>query len=326
MTILADRILAARAISISDVAQRLGLRLRCATGSEFVGPCPRCGGDDRFSINWKKSIFNCRKCGKAGDVIDLVRHALGVDFREAVDYLVGEGPHDARPSLRVVPAAESHADADEEAARHAAWAMRIWSEGLDPHSTPVSTYLATRALELPDEAANSAIRFHPACPFFKGATTAAMVCLVRDIVTDKPVAIHRTALTADGQKAIVNGRDRTCLGPIAGGVVKITPDDAVTTVLAIAEGLETVLSMRQIPEVGARTPIWAALNAGGLAAFPVLSGVESIFIGVDADEAGRRAAQEVGSRWRRAGREGYLVEPRHDGQDLNDVVRRRARN
>jgi hypothetical protein len=50
-----------------------------------------------------------------------------------------------------------------------------------------------------------------------------MVALVRDVVTDEPKAIHRTALSADGRKVTVSGTERLALGPLAGGAVKLTP-------------------------------------------------------------------------------------------------------
>jgi phage/plasmid primase-like uncharacterized protein len=29
---------------------------------ERCGPCPKCGGNDRFSINTLKGVWNCRNC------------------------------------------------------------------------------------------------------------------------------------------------------------------------------------------------------------------------------------------------------------------------
>jgi hypothetical protein len=67
----------------------------------------------------------------------------------------------------------------------------------------VEAYLQGRGLSLPDGAAGEAVRFHPCCPF-AGERVPAMVCLVRDVVTNQPKAIHRTAMTRDGRKAVVN--------------------------------------------------------------------------------------------------------------------------
>jgi hypothetical protein len=43
----------ARASRIEDVIAARNIRLR-RIGAELIGPCPNCGGEDRFSINLKK--------------------------------------------------------------------------------------------------------------------------------------------------------------------------------------------------------------------------------------------------------------------------------
>jgi phage/plasmid primase-like uncharacterized protein len=304
----------AHAVDIRDVVARLGLRLKRVTVSELAGPCPRCGGKDRFSVNIRKGVFNCRGCSCGGDLIALCQHVRGLSFPEAIDFLVGERTFDRRISLRGVAATNRAHDE-----RNSALALRMWHESVDPRGTLIETYLATRGLELPAEAAGDAIRFHPACPF-GDVLSPAMVALVRNVVDDRPTAIHRTALTPEGQKREIGGKSRWALGPIAGGVIKLTPNADVTHCLGTGEGIETALSMREIAEFG-RSPIWAAIYDGGLIAFPVLPVVETIWIAVDADDAGRRAASALGARYREAGREAFLIEARRAGLDLNDLVR-----
>jgi hypothetical protein len=70
------RIERARSVPIASIAPP-GLK-RC--GKELVGPCPRCGGTDRFSIQPDDGVWSCRGCprkanGKiaGGDPIDLIR-------------------------------------------------------------------------------------------------------------------------------------------------------------------------------------------------------------------------------------------------------------
>jgi DNA primase len=76
----------ARETDVLGVAERLGARLKKA-GGEWVGPCPRCGGLDRFAINARKRIFNCRRCGIGGDAIGMVEHFTGSSFVEAVQFI-----------------------------------------------------------------------------------------------------------------------------------------------------------------------------------------------------------------------------------------------
>ena len=80
----------ARAVRIEDLIAQRGIKLRGT--ADRCGPCPKCGGDDRFSINISKQIFNCRGCGKGGDVIALVEHLDGCDFVAACTTLTGEPP------------------------------------------------------------------------------------------------------------------------------------------------------------------------------------------------------------------------------------------
>jgi hypothetical protein len=88
--------------------------------------------------------------------------------------------------------------ADEAAGRrNREFALQIWRQAKNSRGTLAEAYLHSRALELPGEAANEAIRFHPACSF--GAERfPAMVCLARNMRTDEPQAIQRTALSHDG--------------------------------------------------------------------------------------------------------------------------------
>ena len=202
-------------------------------------------------------------------------------------------------------------------------ALEIWDEARDPRGTPVEIYLARRGLSLPAEAAGAAIRFHPSCPFAGTQRTPAMVCLVRDVLTDAPKAIHRTALDFEGRKVEVAGNDRLSLGPISGGAIKITPDSDVTCCLGVGEGVESALSLQFVPEFG-RSPVWSLLSANGIERLAVLPGIESLWLAVDYDPAGLRASQACADRWRAAGNEAFLVRPRVPRSDLNDLFKGRA--
>jgi putative DNA primase/helicase len=81
----------ARAVPIEREIARRNIKLN-GNKVERAGPCPVCGGTDRFSINTKKQVFNCRGCGVGGDVIKLVEHLDGVGFIPACTTLTGEPP------------------------------------------------------------------------------------------------------------------------------------------------------------------------------------------------------------------------------------------
>lgn len=200
-------------------------------------------------------------------------------------------------------------------------ALEIYREADTFWGSPVEAYLVRERGLQPFEGLGRAIRYHPACPFGSHRTPA-MVALVRDVRTNEPRAIHRTALTLDGRKAEVGGYDRLTLGPVSGGAIKLTPDEEVTLCLGVGEGIESALSLRRLSEFGA-SPVWSLISANGIERLPVLAGVESLWLAVDHDSAGISASEACAERWRNVGAEAFLVKPLVERSDLNDVFRER---
>jgi hypothetical protein len=279
---------------IISAAERLGAKLRRAGPNERVGPCPKCGGHDRFSINIRKSVWNCRGCGIGGDAIDLVRHVNGCGYREALEF-IGE----RLSTLTSSPKSE----APKPSAADSGYALSIWNAGVDPKGTLVEKYLNSRRLDLGDDIAGEVLRWHPGI--------GAMLGLFRNIATDAPQAVGRTFLDRDGRKI-----ERKFLGPVAGAAVKLDADAEVTMGLFVGEGSETCLAARQI---GLR-PAWALGSAGAISSFPVLSGIDALSLLREHDDANARAAIACGTRWKDAGRDIFDVWP-NDGNDVNDAVK-----
>lgn len=75
----------ARSITVSDAAGILGFKL---TRASYAGPCPVCGGTDRFSISPAKQAWNCRQCGRGGrDGIGLIGFVNDHDMRTRGGFL-----------------------------------------------------------------------------------------------------------------------------------------------------------------------------------------------------------------------------------------------
>ena len=246
---------------------------------------------------------------------DRVLDALGVDRDRARRSHRSPLPASERPTV----ARKASPEEQDRTAR----ALAIWRETEAPWRTPVEPYLTRERGLVPFDAMALAVRYHPACPFAGTFRTPAMVCLVRDVVTNAPKAIHRTALSLEGRKVEVGGHDRQSLGPVSGGAIKLAPDDDVTLCLGVAEGVESALSLRVLPEFGA-SPVWSLISAGGIERLPALVGIEALWIAVDHDPAGVRASQNCANRWAATGADVFLVRPRAARADLNDIVTRRA--
>ena len=109
-------------------------------GIDRAGPCPVCGGTDRFAIHIRKNTFLCRQCGISGvGVIDLVMRTEGVEFVPACEIVTGrkaEIERDPGEAARFAAQADAEqnkraveAERYREAARKAAYGL--WNSGFE---------------------------------------------------------------------------------------------------------------------------------------------------------------------------------------------------
>jgi hypothetical protein len=300
----------ARATDILGIAERLRARLR-KSGGEWIGPCPRCGGRDRFAVNPRKGLFNCRGCGVGGDAIDLLRFVTGATFVEAVE-LIGDRPTPSTP-------------ANQNDYNPGASVRRIVA-GLTPIlGTIGDRYLRdTRCIDtdaLDDILGRTdAIGWNPSVYFnepghpLHGQKLGCIVGIMTDPVTAQTTgAISRTYISSDGKKVC---KAKT-LGE-GGGVVRLSLDEDTLEGLFLAEGLETALAAAAL----GLKPIWATGSAGTMGKFPVLAGIEclTLFADHDPNGAGERAARKTEARWLAAGREAHVIIRDRTG-DLNDALK-----
>ena len=252
-------------------------------------PCPQCdrGPRDRalsIKIDGDGATFICHRCGYTG----------------------ADNP--TRDTYPRAPRQEPKADPLEWSAA----AEAIWRRTQGLRRTLGATYLQSRGCAMPPR--DSHLRFLPA----DGSYPPSLCAAVTDVLTAKPISLHFTRLAADGGGKAGGDCDRRLLKGHrkAGGCIRLWPDSDVHSGLAIAEGIETSLAAAH-----AFTPVWSCVDAGNMAAFPVLPGVESLTIFADNDPAGIRASAAVADRWAAAGREVRLVMPPTVGADVNDMVR-----
>jgi phage/plasmid primase-like uncharacterized protein len=319
MSIASHLVERARDTDIVSVVRQYGLQLR-RVGRELTGPCVVCGGSDRFAIDPRRGLWNCRQCARGGDVITLQQHIDGSSFADAVRVLAGavaaKPAQDRRRTGANLRTESTKADDDVAAL---ARADAIWGAAMPIAGTDGEAYLASRGIALEETPDRAGLRFHPACPYGRLGTTPAIVARFTDIITNTARGIHRRAVLAGTEPKTMS------LGPVGGAVVRLWPDDAVEQGLIIGEGVETVLAAAtRIEHRGTLLqPAWACGSAGTLEAFPVLPGVYALTILADADGSGRGqdAAERCAERWANAGREVTILTPRDLGFDFNDVVR-----
>ena len=238
------------------------------------GPCPVCGGTDRFRFDNKegKGTFICNSCG-AGDGFQLAKLVTGKSFKsiaEAVNTITGEKSY-IRPT-----------DRTEDDKRKAA-IKNVWEGSGRPKSGgAVSSYLKSR---LGLVWASNSIRE------YRGKNHWLMVSKIVG-PDDTAQNIHLTYLTEDGRKADVTPNRRIMSGPLPdGSAIRLAPADIH---MGIAEGIETAIAA----SVLFRIPVWAAVNAQNLAKWipPSITQSVTVFADNDASFTGHAAAYALAKR------------------------------
>ena len=84
-------------MNVLDLAEIHGVYKKVSTnkGGEYHGPCPMCGGNDRFHIWPAQKVTGdwwCRICGKGGDLIQWFMDVQGMSFPEACKQVGRELP------------------------------------------------------------------------------------------------------------------------------------------------------------------------------------------------------------------------------------------
>jgi hypothetical protein len=259
----------------------------------FVVPGPGHGNADRsLSVTFNADgTFVCHSF--AGD-----------DFRACRDYVAARlGIAAPRPTVRPRLDAMLHS---EDRSDRVAYARRLWAVSVPLVGTIAERYLRSR---LHGEAVPAPIHQADALRWHGGIS--ALVAAMTDPTSGDFTGVHRTFLDAGGRKVA-----RKMLG--RKGVVRLWPDDAVTLGLAVGEGIETTIAATIITGYA---PAWAALDAGNIAAFPVLAGIENLTIFADHDPngVGQRAARSAAERWAESGCEARILTPVDRGSDFNDL-------
>jgi len=288
----------------------LGLGESFLTGKH--GPCPFCGGKDRWRWDNKegRGTWICNNCG-AGDGIELVRRFLGIEFRDAirrVDTVLGRPltedrkteRGDPRPRLRRIAQETRPATQDD----------------------AVGQYLRTRGLLV----ASEALRLHPALVYWdqrngkpvKRGAYPAMVARVDD-VKGEAITYHVTYLGPKGKAQVPSPKKiLPGLRGISGGAIRLFEHQGR---LAVAEGIETALAVHELTQI----PAWATMNAGCMESLEVPAGVRELLVCADNDAnyRGPKAAYTLANRMAMQGC-AVRVRVAEQGDFLDDLKARRG--
>lgn len=92
-------------MTLLDLLNQDGVRFKRVSGThggEYAGPCPSCGGTDRFRV-WPAQgdggRYWCRRCSKSGDAIQYLRSFREMGYFDACYFLGREPRNGRRPML-----------------------------------------------------------------------------------------------------------------------------------------------------------------------------------------------------------------------------------
>lgn len=277
------------------------------------GPCPACGGRDRFRFDNKgRGSFICNRCG-AGDGFRLLMHVHQIAF--------GEARKRVMEVARLVESSSAHnihspkAAEPPEVAEPTRRVLNLLREScLIEDCEPARAYLASRSLwPLPT---GHLLRAHPSVEYWQDRQRVgrfpALVTAIRD-VNGELVTAHVTYLTDDGKK-LSEYEPRKLLSGLVGHDGCVAPImELPDNVLGLAEGIETALSAAKLTGI----PTWAAVNAVLLSKFEPPHTVDRLVIFADRDVVGLEAASSLMERLQ----ERVRLEIRlPKGKDFNDVL------
>ncbi|HEV2605634.1 MAG TPA: toprim domain-containing protein [Microvirga sp.] len=251
--------------------------------------------------------------GEHGDMLDLIAAARKFDtLREVLD--------EARAFLRL-PRPEPTPTHRQEAAPQGSSeaARRLWAISQPIHGTIAEAYLRSRGIT--DLRSCGSLRFHPRC-WYRGDADdpadcgrdawPALIAAVRD-TSGKLTGVSRTWLDPDGTSKASLATPRRAMGHLLGNGVRFGVADDV---MAAGEGIETMLSLRQVTPT---LPMVAALSANHLAALELPSTLNRLYLVRDDDPAGRMAVDTLASRAGQVGVEVLVLDATLG--DLNDDLR-----
>jgi putative DNA primase/helicase len=282
-----------------EILPMLGVDARFLTGRH--GPCPMCGGKDRFRFTDRngEGWYYCNQCGPGSGIL-LLRRLHGWDHAEAcrqVDRLLGA--EQRRQSIE----RPSRSDTAKLAAVH-----NLIAGATAP--AIVNGYLQSRGIAV----SSPVLVGHPACPYFNEH---------RSLIGRFP-AVVAPVLAPDGQLVCAHRiyladveprkKNTEVAGTVKGAAARL---HEVEDEMGIGEGIETCLSAHQIFDM----PMWAALTAYGVETFEPPASLRRLHIFGDNDSnfTGQRAAFALANRLART-LEVFVNIPEEPDTDWNDVL------
>lgn len=309
------------------ILSMLGIQESCLKNKH--GPCPMCGGKDRFRFDDKMlGAFICTNCG-SGYGITFLQKYHGWDFPTTLSMIAGVIGYDFTNYQKNQPPYKYHDVIDNKKQLQSSIRDKRAQQYIDTilrqskaitEGDPVNKYLQNRGLVLTDFPAT--LKYHPALDYYEDkrsiGTFAAMIAKVTN-VDNECIVIHRTYLNNGSKAAVTSPKKLTSpVYPHAliGAAIRLY--EPIDGLLIVSEGIETALAIY----LATKIPVWAALNDTGMKNIILPKSVTEVLIAVDNDQsgAGQKAALALSRRLLSEGRKVKRITPQKINSDFNDLL------
>jgi len=280
-------------------------------GGEWQGPCPGCGGDDRFHVwpekNEGEGSYWCRQCEKSGDGIQFLRDFEGISFHEACARLGKDMPQKPdyttprqRTPDRYTP---QEKDGPNTLWREKAWAFVTWAYEQVFDHPEVIDYLARRGI-------NETIigRYglgwnggKDGKDLFRSRESWGQPKLKNEIRRDKPLWLPRgMVIPAMRGGEVVRVRIRRPDPIPFGSRYYVVPGSGMGTLVVAAESRVFVVTEAELDAymlAGRMDETIGAVGLGSASTKPdkktmgILKAAHFILVALDADDAGYKATE-----------------------------------
>jgi putative DNA primase/helicase len=292
-----------------EIFGRLGLP--DGTWRKKKGPCPICGGRDRY--RWTDKDDDgwgfCQQCGGMSGLL-LVRKFKSWSHKEACDAIDGIlGNSNGQAYSR---SSEVQSAADKQRSLE-----RLIADAVQP--AIVEHWLRLRGLSV----SSPVLRGHPACAFRdeNGQFIGRFPAVVAPILSpDGTIVSAQRLYLSDRIPAKQRKKEMPSCGPRNGAAIRLVN---ATQQLGVAEGVATALAAFEIFDV----PTWACLDAHNLTRFSPPNGITHITVFADHDRnfTGQAAAYALAERLAKTtALKVAVMLPDEPGADWNDMLAGRA--
>jgi len=290
-------------MNILELMQSDGLsykKVANTRGGEYHGPCPFCGGNDRFRIQPARDYYTCRACGIYGDSIKYLREFRKMKYFDALILLGREPSFMNKPIPPIlVPKQEKQAPPEAWQTKATTFAMQAQARLWESVGAKMRQWLREEKGLSDTTIKQAGLGFNPA-DIYEQREVWGLEPMLNDKGNPKKIwlpaglvipfslqgKVQRLRIRrndpGDGDRYIV--ASGSYMGPM------ILENPKTKAVILVESELDAILIKQEAGDLGVVVSLGSAQAKPNKATEELLRAAQTILIALDDDEAGAKAA------------------------------------